>query len=278
MGLNDCLTSQNFHKILKVILSIGNYLNYKTNNGSARAFKLSTLRKLRDTRSTIDAKVTLLHFLVGIIEKEMPDALKFVDELSSVEAASKIPVTKIKSDISNLRSRMESITSQLEATPTPIEQKFFDQMKLFTTQCTDDLRSVESRFQLIEKGNEEFLKSWGEEPSVALDEVFGEILFFVCDFKNAQSEIERKRKIEEKRKAIEEKKRLESEKPVKNGDVGDSGVSNGAVSRVKIKKQQPPARNQFGREMGPLDLLFTSINQGNFNLKKVGNDVGNEKK
>ena len=57
------------------------------------------------------------------------------------------------------------------------------------------------------------------------------------------------RALEAKRKAMEEKKKLGGKK----------------------KASQAPTKNEFGREMGPLDMLFSSINSGNFNLKKVEN-------
>lgn len=52
-----------FLKLLEAILKAGNRLNAGTARGNARAFNLTSLRKLSDVRST-DGKTTLLHFVV----------------------------------------------------------------------------------------------------------------------------------------------------------------------------------------------------------------------
>ena len=48
-------------KLLEAILKAGNRMNAGTSRGNAQAFKLSSLRKLSDVRSS-DGKTTLLHF------------------------------------------------------------------------------------------------------------------------------------------------------------------------------------------------------------------------
>ena len=50
-------SSEDFRKILKILLHIGNYLNGKTSYGKCKGFHLSSLRKLRDARSSTRSNV-----------------------------------------------------------------------------------------------------------------------------------------------------------------------------------------------------------------------------
>ncbi|KAJ8760894.1 hypothetical protein K2173_021932 [Erythroxylum novogranatense] len=52
-----------FTKLLEAILKAGNRMNAGTSRGNAHAFKLTSLQKLSDVKST-DGKTTLLHFVV----------------------------------------------------------------------------------------------------------------------------------------------------------------------------------------------------------------------
>lgn len=53
-----------FGTALLVILASGNYLNYGNRSGSAAAFRLTTLQKVHDTRSS-DGKTTILQAGTG---------------------------------------------------------------------------------------------------------------------------------------------------------------------------------------------------------------------
>jgi hypothetical protein len=70
-------------------LALGNYLN-TGNRGGAYGFKISSILKLTDTKSSIQGrKHTLLHYLTELIEKKFPKLLGFETELAHVEEGSK---------------------------------------------------------------------------------------------------------------------------------------------------------------------------------------------
>ena len=60
----ELLTSESVEKLFILVLALGNYMN-KGARGNSPGFKLSSLNKLRDTK-TQDGKSTLLHYLVSI--------------------------------------------------------------------------------------------------------------------------------------------------------------------------------------------------------------------
>ncbi|GJZ84345.1 formin-like protein 20 [Tanacetum coccineum] len=75
--------------IMKRILYLGNTLNQGTARGSAVGFKLDSLLKLTDTRSSI-SKMTLMHYLCKVLASKAPDLLDFHEDLVSLEAATKV--------------------------------------------------------------------------------------------------------------------------------------------------------------------------------------------
>ncbi|CAM5076873.1 unnamed protein product, partial [Natator depressus] len=80
--------SKSFSKLLELVLLIGNYMNAGSRNAQTFGFNLSSLCKLKDTKSA-DQKTTLLHFLVEICEEKYPDVLNFVEDLQHLDKASK---------------------------------------------------------------------------------------------------------------------------------------------------------------------------------------------
>ena len=62
--------STKLRKVLEIVLAFGNYMN-RGQRGNAAGFKVISLNKIGDTKSSIDRKVTLLHYLVRVLEKQV---------------------------------------------------------------------------------------------------------------------------------------------------------------------------------------------------------------
>ncbi|KAF5900628.1 protein diaphanous 1, partial [Clarias magur] len=80
--------SDNFAKLLQLILLVGNYMNAGSRNANAFGFSISYLCKLRDTKSA-DQKQTLLHFLADMCQEQYPDVMHFPEDLIHLEKASR---------------------------------------------------------------------------------------------------------------------------------------------------------------------------------------------
>ncbi|XP_071323480.1 inverted formin-2-like isoform X2 [Trachinotus anak] len=70
----------------KLILSVGNFLNYGTHTGNAEGFKISTLLKLTETKAN-KTRITLLHHILQEVEENHPDLLNLPDDLEICEKA-----------------------------------------------------------------------------------------------------------------------------------------------------------------------------------------------
>lgn len=56
--------------MLEIILALGNFMN-RGQRGNAVGFRISSLANLVDTKSSTSKHVTLLHYLVDLVEKKV---------------------------------------------------------------------------------------------------------------------------------------------------------------------------------------------------------------
>ena len=57
-------------KLLEIVLALGNYMN-RGQRGNAKGFLISSLNNMVDTKSSLNRHVTLLHYLVEVLEKRV---------------------------------------------------------------------------------------------------------------------------------------------------------------------------------------------------------------
>ena len=69
-GCRECVSSQRLRKVLEVVLAFGNFMN-RGNRGNAFGFKLASLNKMTDTKSSTDKDITLLHYLIKTLESKV---------------------------------------------------------------------------------------------------------------------------------------------------------------------------------------------------------------
>uniref|UniRef100_A0A3Q1FJZ1 Dishevelled associated activator of morphogenesis 1b n=1 Tax=Acanthochromis polyacanthus TaxID=80966 RepID=A0A3Q1FJZ1_9TELE len=240
----EILQSRNLRQLLEVVLAFGNYMN-KGQRGNAYGFKVSSLNKIGDTKSSIDKNITLLHYLITILEKKYPKVLMFLEDLQSISEAAKVNMTELEKDIGNLRSGLKSVESELDyqkTRPQELGDKFVSVVSQFITVASFSFSDVED--SLIE-AKELFLKAvkyFGEDASkMQPDEFFGIFDQFLQSFTEAQQENEnmRKRKEEEERRAKMEaqlKEQREKERKARkakaNGE-DDGGEFDDLVSALR---------------------------------------------
>lgn len=62
--------SKKLKKLLEIILALGNYMN-RGQRGNAAGFRISSLNRLSDTKSSSSKSTTLLHYLVSTLETKV---------------------------------------------------------------------------------------------------------------------------------------------------------------------------------------------------------------
>ncbi|XP_059212188.1 disheveled-associated activator of morphogenesis 1-like isoform X2 [Centropristis striata] len=240
----EILHSRSLKQLLEVVLAFGNFMN-KGQRGNAYGFKVSSLNKIADTKSSIDKNITLLHYLITILEKKYPKVLMFQEDLQSLSEAAKVNMTELEKDIGNLRSGLKSVESELEyqkKRPQELGDKFVSVVSQFITVASFSFSDVEDS---LTEAKELFLKAvkhFGEDAGkMQPDEFFGIFDQFLQSFAEAQQENEnmRRRKEEEERRAKMEaqlKEQREKERKARkakaNGE-DDGGEFDDLVSALR---------------------------------------------
>ena len=62
--------SRRLRRLLELVLALGNYMN-RGARGNASGFRLASLNRLADTKSSAAKGTTLLHYLVEILERKV---------------------------------------------------------------------------------------------------------------------------------------------------------------------------------------------------------------
>jgi len=62
--------SRRLKKLLELVLALGNYMN-QGQRGNASGFRIASLNKIVDTKSSINRRVTLLHYLAEVSEHKV---------------------------------------------------------------------------------------------------------------------------------------------------------------------------------------------------------------
>ncbi|CAG5857842.1 unnamed protein product [Menidia menidia] len=123
--------SHSFGRLLELVLLLGNYMNAGSRNAQTFGFDLSSLCKLKDTKS-VDQKTTLLHFLAGVCEAEYPDVIKFVDDLEHVDRASRVSAESLEKSLRQMERQLLQLERDLETFSSPDDPNdmFFTKMAI----------------------------------------------------------------------------------------------------------------------------------------------------
>lgn len=156
---DEVLSCSRFHKILRLILSIGNIMNAGTKIGGAVGFELPALTTLIDTKSS-NNKRTLLDFVVETFVKKYPDLLYFGDELCHLHEAVDTKFSDIEETIKNIEGLLHFVEFELEkvkASPSAHDTTFIEVMSDFIThhnfdnigQLTKNMRHMRESYMKV---------------------------------------------------------------------------------------------------------------------------------
>jgi len=286
---SDVKNTKQFKEILKIILALGNYMN-AGQRGGAYGFKLGSLLKMIDTKSSVSGrKHTLLHYLTELLEKKFPDLQNFDKELSNVEDGAKVTIPSIRQALVAMRDGlrdMENLLKELAAghekalesaakkekakktgpaaTALPEKNSFVEAMGTFYAESHAIYEKNNADFKKAEQDYELVVTLYGEDPKTMFpEEFFGIFWKFSSGFVNARtenSEAIAKEKENEKREV--EKKNREEKRRRKN-DANDSAAKDGTASGLLSRTKTPSfgAKAEQAGE-GGLDDLISSIRTG----------------
>lgn len=245
LACRELTRSKRLKQLLEIVLAFGNYMN-KGQRGNAFGFKVSSLNKIADTKSSIDRNITLLHYLIMLFEKTYPDILSIQAELEHLPEAAKVNLAELEKEVSNIKNGLRAVEAELDYQKRRLREsgdRFVPVMSDFITVASFSFSELED---LLSEAKDKFAKAlrlFGEsEGKMQPDEFFGIFDTFLQSFAEAKQDLEamRKRKEEEERRARMEamlKEQREKERHLKKSKAGsiseESGEFDDLVSALR---------------------------------------------
>ncbi|KAM3877205.1 protein diaphanous homolog 3-like [Diretmus argenteus] len=247
--------SRAFSRLLELVLLLGNYMNAGSRNAQSFGFDLSSLCKLKDTKSA-DQKTTLLHFLAQVCEEEFPDVIKFVDDLEHVDRASRVSAENLEKTLRQMERQLQQLERDLETFSSPDDPNdmFLSKMAIsFTHTClfSQCAREQYGKLVIMHSNMETLYKNMVEYFAVdpkktSVEELFSDLSNFRSMFTQALKENLRSREAEEKqRRARAAKEKAEREKQER-----------------QLKKKKLLEVNAENDETGVMDSLLEALQSG----------------
>lgn len=211
-----------FHKLMEIILALGNFLNSGTANGNADAFSLRSLSKLADAKSqlpkdkdaeeTSDKPATLLHYLIQFVEKKFPEVCEWTKELGAIKYATKLTWDGIVDDVSELRRGLKGTEEKISKVQKAESRwdVFYKLLPLGIEECKKQFEDLEKLYSRTTEDFKELVTVYGEDPITSKpEEFFGTINDFLLQYEDISKELKLqavKAEKERKKREIEEKK------------------------------------------------------------------------
>lgn len=216
--------------LLQLILTLGNYLNASNHKGNAQGFKVTSINKLVDTKSSTSSNRTLLHFTAQTISQAMPEAEAFLDELASpAEAFKGKPAPHFSTyrsrlltrsllttvDLSHVRTALIDFTTNQTALENLLATHFEDLSELmpddgfprkmfrFRREAAERIAALKDLLRLADSTYNQALVFYGEDAKsiASTDEFFSVFKTFVTSYRTAKED---NRRMEEAARRAEE--------------------------------------------------------------------------
>ncbi|KAM8894432.1 protein diaphanous homolog 3-like isoform 2-T2 [Spinachia spinachia] len=245
--------SRGFGRMLELVLLLGNYMNAGSRNAQSYGFDLSSLCKLKDTKSA-DQKTTLLHFLAQVCEEEFPDVIKFVDDLKHVDRSSRVSAENLEKSLRQMERQLLQLERDLEtfSSPDDPDDMFFTKMASFSEVAREQYGKLVIMHSNMETLYQNMLEYFAVDPKkTSVEELFTDLSNFRAMFAQALKENLKQKEAEEKqRRARAAKEKAEREKQERK------------QQQQQQKKRRSLEVNAENDETGVMDSLLEALQSG----------------
>uniref|UniRef100_H3DJA3 Inverted formin 2 n=1 Tax=Tetraodon nigroviridis TaxID=99883 RepID=H3DJA3_TETNG len=158
----------------RLILDVGNFLNYGSHTGNAVGFKINSLLKLTETKANKSC-ITLLHHILEEAEAHHPELLALPEEIEICHKAAGINLDSIQSEAGALVSRLTTAKKKVSGSVDEVKEQF---TKVIEEHLVESEVLSERFAAIAEKKNELALYLCEEANKLSLEELFGTIKTF----------------------------------------------------------------------------------------------------
>lgn len=220
----DCLLgSKHLHKVLTVVLAMGNYMNAgNKTKGGAYGFQLSTLNKLGNTKGS--SGVSFLAFLTAHVKKELPDARGFIDDINPCRQAARVESTYLEGLVKKVEATVKKLEMDLKQKNENPKDKYHEVMsKFFEKAGRETAKVLEEYKQLVDKCAR-LQAFFAQKKDSKPEQLFDLFAQFADNYQKAEKEAERKAKANAR---------------AKQGGLAAAAASGRATLRKTPKKVRP---------------------------------------
>uniref|UniRef100_A0A8D3CH05 Diaphanous-related formin 3 n=1 Tax=Scophthalmus maximus TaxID=52904 RepID=A0A8D3CH05_SCOMX len=282
--------SCSFGRLLELVLLLGNYMNAGSRNAQSYGFDLSSLCKLKDTKSG-DQKTTLLHFLAQVCEQDFPDVMKFVEDLQHVDRASRVSAENLEKSLRQMERQLLQLERDLETFSSPDDPNDMFLAKIFSKVAREQYGKLVIIHSNMETLYQNLLEYFAVDPKkTSVEELFTDLSNFRSMFTQALKENLRQRESEEKqRRARAAKEKAEREKQERqqkkrrllevNAENDETGVMDSLLEALQSGAAFRDRRKRAPRPRGESHILrFTFIHRQGRTRKNLLAILSREKK
>ncbi|XP_033125746.1 disheveled-associated activator of morphogenesis 1-A-like isoform X1 [Anneissia japonica] len=252
-------SSRKLKRLLEIVLAYGNYMN-KGARGNASGFKVASLNKIVDTKSSMNKNMTLLHYLLQMTEVKFPDVYRLEEEIPDVPFACKVNMGELETEIKQIGAGLQEVKTELEFQKDRVPErgdKFVPVMSDFITLATINFDKLEAQISQAKSKFADVVKMFGEDPSKAQPEsFFGTFAAFLQAFNEAKIDninFKKKREEEQKRARLEvEKMEKERKKNKKGQDNKGKGKGKNGVGEFDDLISALRTGDVFGEDMAKI--------------------------
>lgn len=160
VACEDLRHAKKFQQLLNVILTMGNYLNGTNFAGGAYGFKIGSINKLVDTKSSNGQN--LLHFLERTVSSHFPELQGFLDELTKPSEANRVSFSDMQSTSKQMLDEIRKIRRSLEENFQDASDGYTRKMFRFGAAAEEDLQTLRDGILNAEKGLRDVETYYGE--------------------------------------------------------------------------------------------------------------------
>uniref|UniRef100_A0A667Z157 Diaphanous-related formin 3 n=1 Tax=Myripristis murdjan TaxID=586833 RepID=A0A667Z157_9TELE len=259
--------SRSFSRLLELVLLLGNYMNAGSRNAQSYGFDLSSLCKLKDTKSA-DQKTTLLHFLAEVCEEEFPDVIKFAEDLQHVDRASRVSAENLEKSLRQMERQLLQLERDLETFSSPDDPNDMFFTKMCAREQYGKLVVMHNNMETLYQNMVEYFAVDPKKTSV--EELFTDLSNFRSMFTQALKENLRRREAEEKqRRARAAKEKAEREKQERqqkkkrllevNAENDETGVMDSLLEALQSGAAFRDRRKRVPRPRGESHILYQHL-------------------